>query len=89
VTSDPVKRCRLLLAAGTTVCPMPFGGGFAVDRARLRAQEIGAGLTALLIGAPLDAETDDGAGTARLIAQIEAGVRDGWLVEVPVREGAA
>jgi hypothetical protein len=74
---------RVRLADGIVLRPMPFGGAFVVDLERLAAQEICTGLAALLSGG---AETEQSAGS--LAAQVEAGLRDGWLTAVPA-EGSA
>jgi hypothetical protein len=67
------------LRAGVSLHPMPFGGAFVLDDARLAARQISAELTRLLAAA--------GAGSAPAdppppvpAAELRLGLDDGWLI---------
>lgn len=72
---------RVRLADGIALRPMPFGGAFVVDPAKLEAQEICAALAGLLSGGSL--ESDGGQPAGPLAAQVDAGLREGWLIAEP------
>jgi len=72
---------RVRLADGIVLRLMPFGGAFVVDPAKLEAQEIGAALAGLLSGGSLESGAGQPAGP--LAAQVEAGLREGWLIAEP------
>lgn len=65
------------LRAGVSLHPMPFGGAFVLDDARLAARQISAELTRLLSGAgsaPADPPPPV------LAAELRLGLDDGWLI---------
>ncbi|TGA94383.1 hypothetical protein [Streptomyces sp. MZ04] len=76
------------LAEGITLHPMPFGGGFVLDRARLEAEQVGIDLAGLLTG---DAPYWLGSLVplpAGLAAELRRGSAEGWLIrpQAPVGE---
>ena len=72
---------RVRLADGIVLRLMPFGGAFVVDPAKLEAQEICAALAGLLSGGSL--ESDAGQSAGPLAEQVDAGLREGWLIAEP------
>lgn len=74
------------LRPGVSLHPMPFGGAFVLDDARLAARQIGSELAALLAGT---ATTPTGVGDPRtgragespeLAAELSLGAEEGWLI---------
>jgi hypothetical protein len=75
------------LRAGVSLHPMPFGGAFVLDDARLAARQISAELTRLLDGAGAGASAGPGVGSAPgdppppvPAAELRLGLDDGWLI---------
>ena len=77
---------RVRLADGIALRLMPFGGAFVVDPARLEAQEICAALAGLLSGGPVESGASQSAGP--LAEQVDAGLREGWLIAEPAERPA-
>ena len=65
------------LRAGVSLHPMPFGGAFVMDDARLAARQISSELTRLLAGTA-QAPTDPPPPV--LAAELRLGIDDGWLI---------
>ena len=64
------------LRQGVSLHPMPFGGAFVVDAARLAARQISSELTQLIAGTappPTDPPPE-------LAAELRLGLEDGWLI---------
>lgn len=67
----------LRLREGVSLHPMPFGGAFVLDGARLAARQISAELTRLLAAAaPPPADP-----SPALDAELRLGLDDGWLIQ--------
>lgn len=65
------------LRAGVSLHPMPFGGAFVLDDARLAARQISCELTRVLAGAGSAAADPP---PPVLAAELRLGVDDGWLI---------
>ena len=75
------------LRAGVSLHPMPFGGAFVLDDARLAARQISSELARLLTGAGTGTGTGVGVGSAPHdppppvpAAELRLGLDDGWLI---------
>jgi hypothetical protein len=70
------------LRAGVRLHPMPFGGAFVLDDARLAARQISSELTQLLAAATTTAMAAAAAGPQppALAAEVRLGLDDGWLI---------
>jgi hypothetical protein len=77
------------LRAGVSLHPMPFGGAFVLDDARLAARQISSELAQLLTGAGTGTGTGAGTGVGSaphdppppvLAAELRLGLDDGWLI---------
>lgn len=67
------------MRAGVSLHPMPFGGAFVLDDARLAARQISSELTRMLVGvAPRPA----GPLRPALATELRLGVDDGWLIHL-------
>jgi hypothetical protein len=72
------------LRAGVSLHPMPFGGAFVLDDARLAALQVSPELTGLLAGtgsAPADPPPPV------LAAELRLGLDDGWLIHQQEQQG--
>jgi hypothetical protein len=66
------------LRDGVSLHPMPFGGGFVLDDARLAARQISFELSRLLAAAAGAAPADPP--PPALAAELRLGLTDGWLI---------